>query len=196
VRTSARGSEALPNLHFVQADVARPPFRPAHFRHVLSLGVLHHTPDTRQALAGAASMVGGELLLWLYPARGESFMSDQLYYMRDLHFLGAGHKISPDLRFKAARLYSLGMMPAMSAAYGLYKTLSKFGGASDDKVLAEDMSLKELYDTTTFAVYDNISPEHQHRHKKDEVLGWLRELGFQDVGTDGRGTFTARTASI
>ena len=84
------------------------------------------------------------------------------------------------------------MMPAMTAAYGLYKTLAKFSPPSDEKVLAEDMTLQELYDTTTFAVYDNISPEHQHRHSKAEVVGWLETLGFRNIETDGRGTFTAR----
>jgi SAM-dependent methyltransferase len=196
VRRAAHGAESLPNLHFVQADIAHPPFPPASFRRVFSLGVLHHTPDTWQALAGASRLLapGAELLMWLYPAYGESLMTDQLYFMRDLHFLGAGHKLRPDLRLKAARVYSLAMMPAMTAAYGLYKTLSKFSGPSPDKVLSEDMSLKDLYDTAAFAVYDNISPEHQHRHSKSQVLGWLRELGFCDVATDGRGTFTGRMA--
>ena len=191
VRASARVSESVPNLHFIQADIANPPFRPGQFRHVLSLGVLHHTPDTHQALAGAAALVSKELLLWLYPAFGECFMSDQLYFMRDLHFLGVGHKIHPSLRFKAAKLYSLCMMPAMTTAYGLYKTLAKLGGPSDDKVFAENMTLQELYNTTSFAVFDNISPEHQHRHAKKQVVGWLRELGFEEVETDGCGTFTA-----
>jgi ubiquinone/menaquinone biosynthesis C-methylase UbiE/uncharacterized protein YbaR (Trm112 family) len=197
VRGSARGSESIPNLHFVQADVAHPPFRAAHFRHVFSLGVLHHTPNTRQALGGAAPLVspGGDLLLWLYPAPGESFMTNQLYFMRDIQFMGAGHRMRPETRLKAARLYSLAMMPAMTAAYGIYKAMAKISPASDEKVLAEDLTLKDLYETATFAVYDNISPEHQHRHPKAEVIQWLRELGFKSIQTDGRGTFTAQAVA-
>jgi ubiquinone/menaquinone biosynthesis C-methylase UbiE len=194
VRSAAQGSEALPNLHFVQADVAHPPFRQREFGHVLSLGVLHHTPDTRAALQGTAGLVarGGELLVWLYPAAGESFLATQLYFMRDVHFLGAGHKMAPETRLKAAKLYSLGMMPAMTAAYSLYKVISKFGGKPEEKVISEDMTLQELYRTTTFAVYDNISPKFQHRHCKDEILRWFRELGFEQVETDGHGAFTGR----
>jgi hypothetical protein len=101
----------------------------------------------------------------------------------------------PDVRLKAAKLYSLAMMPAMSAAYGVYKTVARFAAPSKDRVLSEDMTLKELYDTATFAVYDNISPKYQHRHSKKEVMGWLCELGLEDVKSDGHGTFTARMAA-
>jgi ubiquinone/menaquinone biosynthesis C-methylase UbiE/uncharacterized protein YbaR (Trm112 family) len=198
VRVAARGSELMPNLHFVQADIANPPFRAGTFNKVLSLGVLHHTPDTRAALAGAVRLLNaeGELLLWLYPAFGESFMTDQLYLMRDLHFMGAAHKLQPEVRLTAAKVYSLGMMPTMMAAYGVYKTLSKLGGRKSDKVLSEDMSVKELFDTATFAVYDNLTPQYQHRHSKREVMGWLGQLGMTGLCTDGHGTFTARMAGI
>jgi SAM-dependent methyltransferase len=198
VRVAAHASELMPNLHFVQADIANPPFRAGTFNKVLSLGVLHHTPDTRTALDGAGKLLAadGELLLWLYPAFGESLMTDQLYLMRDLHFMGAAHKLQPEIRLKAAKLYSLGMMPSMMAAYGVYKTLSKLGGHKSDKVLSEDMSVKELFDTATFAVYDNLTPQYQHRHSKKEVMGWLHELGMTGLCTDGHGTFTARVAEM
>jgi ubiquinone/menaquinone biosynthesis C-methylase UbiE/uncharacterized protein YbaR (Trm112 family) len=198
VRVAAHGSELMPNLHFVQADIATPPFRAGTFNKVLSLGVLHHTPDTRAALGGAVKLLDaeGELLLWLYPAFGESFMTDQLYLMRDLHFMGAAHKLQPEVRLKASKLYSLGMMPSTMAAYGIYKTLSKLGGSKRDKVLSEDMSVKELFETATFAVYDNLTPQYQHRHSKKEVMGWLRELGMTGLCTDGHGTFTARMAAM
>jgi len=198
LRIAARGSELMPNLHFVQADIANPPFRAGSFNKVLSLGVLHHTPDTRAALAGVVKLLDseGELLVWLYPAFGENFMTDQLYLMRDLQFMGAAHKLQPEVRLKAAKLYSLGMMPSMMAAYGLYKTLSKLGGNRSNKVLSEDMSVKELFDTATFAVFDNLTPQYQHRHSKTEVMGWLRELGMTALCTDGHGTFTARMAGI
>ncbi len=194
VRVSSYGSERVPNLHFVQGDIAHPPFRPGSFDKVMSLGVLHHTPDTLAALREAVSLLNanGEVLLWLYPAFGESFMTDQLYLMRDLHFMGAAHKLQPELRLKAAKVYSLGIMPSMMAAYGVYKGLSKLGGDKSDKVLAEDMSVKELFDTLAFAVYDNITPEYQHRHSKTEVMGWLKNLAMTAVQTDGHGTFTAR----
>jgi SAM-dependent methyltransferase len=197
VRTAAEGSGELSNLHFVQADITHPPFSPRQFGHVFALGVLHHTPDTRAAFEGAAGLVQprGELLAWLYPAPHESFMAAQLYFIRDLHFLGKGHTIPPDWRFKAARLYSLGLMPAMATAYSLYRVLSKFGGKKEVKVLSEDMTLRELYETTAFAVYDNITPRYQHRHRKETVLGWFRELGFGEAGTDGHGTFVGRSES-
>ena len=37
------------NVHLVQADIFKPPFREGAFDHAYSIGVLHHTPDTRRA---------------------------------------------------------------------------------------------------------------------------------------------------
>ncbi len=56
------------HVHVVQGDVMRPPFRDASFDGVHSSGVLHHTPDTRHALAAVGALVkpGGSLAVWLY----------------------------------------------------------------------------------------------------------------------------------
>jgi ubiquinone/menaquinone biosynthesis C-methylase UbiE/uncharacterized protein YbaR (Trm112 family) len=198
VRRAAEGSANLPNLHFVQGDIMNPPFTPRSFDHIFSLGVLHHTPDTEAAFRAAASIVKpeGELLVWLYPKPTESFIAAQLYLIRDINFLGKGHEIPPAWRFQAARLFSLGMMPAMTAAYTLYKTMSKFGGNDDDKVLSEDMTLRELFETTAFAVFDNITPKYQHRHGKQDVLRWFQELGFAGTETDGHGTFVGQFSGV
>src|SRR5690349_17161936 len=40
---------AFPHIKFVQGDVTEPPFAPETFEVVYSGGVLHHTPNTRQA---------------------------------------------------------------------------------------------------------------------------------------------------
>jgi ubiquinone/menaquinone biosynthesis C-methylase UbiE len=196
VRLSAEGSAELPNLHFVQGDVANLPFPGMGFDHVFSLGVLHHTPDTLTALRGTAAAVkpGGELLVWLYPMAAESAMAAQLYMIRDWYFMGKGHEIPAPWRYQMARLCSLTMMPTMSLAYLMYKGASKLGGRAEDKVLSEDLSLKDLFDTTTFAVFDNITPKYQNRHSKNVVLQWFADLGFSRLRTDGSGTFLGEYA--
>src|SRR5262249_13631829 len=40
-----------PNLDYVQGNILNPPFRPKAFRWGISIGMLHHTPDTRRAFA-------------------------------------------------------------------------------------------------------------------------------------------------
>lgn len=57
-----------PNVHLVQADVFQLPFRPNQFDRAFSIGVLHHTPDTRRAFEHVVQQVkeGGRVSIWVY----------------------------------------------------------------------------------------------------------------------------------
>ena len=61
----------LTNCHFVQGDLTHPPFRPEAFDFIYSIGVLHHTPDTRAAFLALVPLInpGGEIALWVYALR-------------------------------------------------------------------------------------------------------------------------------
>jgi len=61
----------LPDCHFVQGDLMHPPFRMEAFDFIYSIGVLHHTPDTRQAFNGLVPLLrrGGEIAVWVYALR-------------------------------------------------------------------------------------------------------------------------------
>lgn len=60
---------ALPNCHFVQADVLHLPFHPDAFDFVYSIGVLEHTPDTHEGLRSLIRVVkpGGEVAIFVFP---------------------------------------------------------------------------------------------------------------------------------
>lgn len=68
ILSAARNHSNLPNVRFTQAGIAHLPFPPASFDTVVCLGVLHHMPDTRQALHQLHFHLkpGGKLLLYLY----------------------------------------------------------------------------------------------------------------------------------
>jgi len=56
------------NAHFVQADIFNLPFRQETFDIVFSIGVLHHTLNTKKAFNGIVAYVkqGGRLAIWVY----------------------------------------------------------------------------------------------------------------------------------
>lgn len=64
-----------PGVSVVQADVNRLPFRPQTFDAIFSLGVLHHSRDTREAFLHLPPLLkdGGEIAVWLY------YYTDRLY---------------------------------------------------------------------------------------------------------------------
>ena len=75
VEAAHRTLGARPGVSVVQADVNRLPFRPQTFDVIFSLGVLHHSRDTREAFLHLPPLLkdGGEIAVWLY------YYTDQLY---------------------------------------------------------------------------------------------------------------------
>jgi SAM-dependent methyltransferase len=57
-----------PNVHLVQADLFRLPFREESFDILYSIGVLHHTPNTETAFRAIIPYLkkGGTIAIWLY----------------------------------------------------------------------------------------------------------------------------------
>lgn len=66
-----------PNVHVVNADLARLPFRRGYFQRIFSIGVLHHTPNPQRSFEDLVSHLseGGEIAVWVY-APGEKSASD------------------------------------------------------------------------------------------------------------------------
>lgn len=64
-----------PNVDVIQADVFHLPFKDDVFDVIFSIGVLHHTRDTREAFLSLPRHLknGGEIAVWLY------YYTDQLY---------------------------------------------------------------------------------------------------------------------
>lgn len=61
-----------PRAAFQRGNIFEPPFPPNTFDSVMSIGVIHHTGDTRRAFASLATLVkpGGRLFIQVYMTRG------------------------------------------------------------------------------------------------------------------------------
>src|SRR5260370_25848920 len=55
----------MPNLDYVQGNIMEPPFKERQFDSAMSIGVLHHTPNTRRAFAIFRRLLTGETTLLL-----------------------------------------------------------------------------------------------------------------------------------
>ena len=68
IESTRRNTRDLPNVHLVQADVYRLPFRPGVFDFAYSIGVLHHLPDPERGFRCLIPVVkpGGSLFIWVY----------------------------------------------------------------------------------------------------------------------------------
>lgn len=152
-------------VHLVQADLFALPFERKTFQHVYSLGVLHHTPDTRKAFEAIAPYVrtGGEISIWVYhPSRKVSSNRwRRLTASWDHRFL-YGFCVVNQVLFSwiralpgGARFNSIipGAMPAPGRPFWL-------------RVLGD---------------FDNLSPTYAYVHDEGEVRAWFEQAGLTDI---------------
>jgi SAM-dependent methyltransferase len=190
----------IENLHFVQADVLRLPFRRDSLGTGFSEGVLHHTPSTEAALASLASVVrsGGEVLAYVYRRKGPI-----REYTDDL-IRGVVAPLPPDEALEAIR-----------ALTALARSLSE---ANVKITVPQDIPFLEIpageYDLQRFVYwhvmkafwndsfsfdgnnlvnFDWYHPRYAHRQTEEDVRDWCDRLGIEISHFDAQESgFTVR----
>lgn len=163
-------------LCWVQADALHPPFRPGVFDTILSIGMLHHTPDARGGFRALAKTHKdtGQFAVWLYPKdrRQVVVWLSRLYTIRDL---------LPGLqRLPARAIYWLSALVA-AGLYPFYGAHMKAAGES-----------RSPFGALLMNTYDFLSPKYQSRHSFAEVENWFQQEGYVDLRHAGTG-FTVGT---
>jgi SAM-dependent methyltransferase len=153
----------LPTVQVVQADILRLPFAPATFDAIYSIGVLHHTADTRAAFDALVRLLrpGGRLAVWIYrrTTRLQETVNSGLRAMTT--------------RLPDRALHRLATAGAVLGGVPIFRHLNllvPFSSHPDRHVRVCD-------------TYDWYAPRYQHHHSEAEVVGWFRVHGFQDVRT-------------
>ena len=147
------------NLYFLNADLQDLPIKPESFDLVISNGVLHHTPDTRDAFLKIASLVkeGGKLYVWLY--RKPFLLKNKIF----LSFLEAGR-------------YMISRLPQTFQSR-IIKGLAKgFFGISK---IRKGRNTQKSYNDLLIEMYDSFTPRYRHYHHPVEVAGWFYAAGFE-----------------
>ena len=146
-----------------QADLFRTPFADETFDIVYSIGVLHHTPDTRAATEAIARLVkpGGILSIWVYQ-RGNGYRLADLYRR-------VTTRMDDRVLYRLCRIAAhLGPMHKLPIVGKPLLFLLPVSGE-------EDMEWRIL-DT-----FDWYAPTFQWKHSVAEVRGWFEALGFGDI---------------
>jgi 2-polyprenyl-3-methyl-5-hydroxy-6-metoxy-1,4-benzoquinol methylase len=158
---------AYESVTVVQADLQSPPLEEGSFDIVFSIGVLHHTPDTRRAFLNLAHYVkpGGIYSVWVYSRRlrftlaGGSLIRPFTKRMEPHRLLRIIRRVEPTLTSLKRRL---------GRAAPLVNVIVPVSGHSDPEWRVLD-------------TFDWYSPTFQWKHSFEEVESWFRELGYQNV---------------
>ncbi len=172
----------LPFAHIIQADIMRLPFREKQFDVIYSLGVLHHTPDARQAFLQLAKRLkeNGIISVWLYGTAGPfaDFKTNPLKtdwaqrftstFAQRLHWLLV---LLRESLYNCLRTITTRMnVPLL---YMLCYPLAALGKIPLLKYLTASVHPK--WRVRLQENFDWLSPEYQSHHTKEEILGWCAE---------------------
>ena len=103
----------MPNLDYVQGNIMEPPFKDRQFDAGMSLGVLHHTNNTREAFARFRRLLKEETtcVIWIYPTYWEGPEWRMPYFARDVITFGQGYRLPTGLLRFIARAIVIGFYP-------------------------------------------------------------------------------------
>jgi SAM-dependent methyltransferase len=158
---AARGSDHG-RIKFLQADLNHPPLKPGSFDLVFSGGVLHHNRDTREALHAIAPLVapGGSIYVWLYKT-----------------IPGVANKVRGAARRAITPLPS-SVQRAIFHPWTAQSMLRQELRVRTGRARADD---NNTYREKLVTLLDHYTPRYRWEHTPDELSGWYRELGFEDV---------------
>jgi len=158
--------ESVDRLHYIQADLQRPPFSDGTFEVIYSDGVLHHTPDTKASFEALAPLVKspGKFFVWLYRK------DLSLYYRIKASII----LVVRTLVRRLPRKVALGLCYAGAAILlTTIRLLRLLGISGERKIIPLSLKATNLMDTFT--------PQFKHEHTPAEVRPWFLEQGFTGI---------------
>jgi SAM-dependent methyltransferase len=169
VEAAAANLSARENVSVYQADIMNLPFPDGSFDRIYSLGVLHHTPDTRAAFASLVPLLkpGGTMTIWVY--------STELLVWRGGELL---RKFTP-------RLSRQTLLKLSRLAIPLYHVhMTRLPGRLTRVWLPT--SLHPTPEWRWLDTFDWYAPKYQWKHTAEEVERWFQDAGLLSIT---RGTF-------
>jgi 2-polyprenyl-3-methyl-5-hydroxy-6-metoxy-1,4-benzoquinol methylase/uncharacterized protein YbaR (Trm112 family) len=160
VQAALRNSRS--NVHFVQGDLMHPPFRGSCADVLISLGVLHHTPNTELAFSCLAPLVtsGGRMYVWLYKPEPD-FHHQAMLALREVF-----KHLPPSV---SAVVFKTAFVPA-----ALLKRRIK--NAVQPGKEKEQSTHEQL-----IHFMDGLTCQYRFEHTPEEVGVWFHKRGFTNI---------------
>ena len=150
------------NVHILQADIFKLPFRNETFDYIFSLGVLHHTPDCKGAFMHLPPLLKKEGKISIF------------VYSKKAHFLATDVLRVATTRMDKKHLYSL-CRTVVEPVYTLTK-IPLIGFPFRAFISTHPSKEWRALDT-----FDWYSPKYQSKHSHDEVVAWFTEAGLTEI---------------
>ncbi len=153
------------NVHLAQADVFHLPFREQTFDYIFSIGVIHHTPNTRAAFDRLPRLLkpGGRIAIWVYSTLMLSWCRTSDVYRR------------LTTRLPKRVLYAL-----CHVAIPWYH-LNRIRGIGRITRRILPTSTHANREWRVLDTFDWYSPTYQWKHSETELHDWFKSHGLTAV---------------
>ncbi len=178
VETAFALTRDIPNVHIVQCDIFKLPFRKV-FDYAFSVGVLHHTPDPKKAFVSLASKVkkDGHISAWVYGAENNEWILKYVNPVRK----SFTSQISQPLLYQISKLPTLGVFLTTKLVYRPANAASK--------PLASRLFYNEyLNHLGTFGwreqhniVFDHLVAPTAFYISREDFAAWWTDIHAEDV---------------
>ena len=175
IETTRRNTEKLSNVHVVQGDIYRPPFRDGIFDLTYSFGVLHHLDAPRDAFKVLTRTLkpGGRLSLFVYgPRQGATAAANGA-------LRGVTTELSPEKLEMVSRGIARGLRVFSHTPYRLLRGLPV--ASTIVKHLPVHDHHKWPFGVVVADVYDRLRIPVKHWFTGETLEGWLAAEGYADV---------------
>lgn len=202
--TTFENTQELTNCTVVQADLMLAPFRDEYFDFIIADGVLHHTPNTKEAVQALYKKVkpGGQFFFYVYRKMGAARV------FCDEHIRQAFMPMATQDCYDACEgITELGReLSKIDAEITLEKPIPSLGipaGTHNVQRLIYYNFLKCFwndafdFETNNMVNFDWYHPHNAWQHTQEEVAGWLDDLGckeykFNDSNPNGISTLLTK----
>jgi 2-polyprenyl-3-methyl-5-hydroxy-6-metoxy-1,4-benzoquinol methylase len=168
-----------PETLTVQADAEQLPFAPGSFDLVMSIGVLHHLPDTARALRKIAPLAkpGGHVHVYLY------WQPELRWHRAMLGGVGVARRVTVRLPHRVLRVLCYPIAAVLHVAFVVPQRALR--RRSRGRRIAAALPLR-TYADYPFGVlvndqFDRFSAPIEQRFERAEVEAMLRDAGLVDV---------------
>jgi SAM-dependent methyltransferase len=175
-------TKELPFVHIIQGNILQLPFQDRSFDIIYSLGVLHHTPETKKSFSALTQKLkhGGTISIWVYGTAGsyQQFVTNPLKENRAkvkryalVHWI---YWLLVLMRENASNVFrKITVHLPHPVLYRFCYGLAWIGKIPFVKYLA--FSAHKDFRARLIENFDWLSPPYQHHHTKEEVMEWFRK---------------------
>ncbi len=178
VEAAARNLAGFPNVHVVQGDLLRPPFRPGSLPRVFSIGVLQHTPDPAATLRSVLGLVepGGSFAFSIYARRWYTRLNAK-YVVRPLT-----RRLPPHVLLRLIERSMPVLFPVTTALFcvpGLGK-VARFTIPVANYAHKDGFTRAQRYAEAVLDTFDMLAPTFDNPMTAGEVEEVFRAAGVAD----------------